>query len=247
MALQHRANPQSSTRIAPTDQNRTPSSLVTVASPAPPVLLWMQTRVQKGKRMESLGTGTIEAEVVLDMAAAEIDASGRVNAELWMRFGADGWPRWGWRDCPAITLRWWLAEVRRLMKQQSDRATLTFADGPYEIAITQVGRYSIRMETIRTDTHGAFAPTAYVVRFDRFARSLCSAAHRFGLQCKERRWTNDVTELDRGLSLAQGCLNERFPRRTGSGSMPRPSLPPSDRALANASGRPRSTIPGTRG
>lgn len=189
--------------------------------------------------MVTLGAGTIEAEVVIDMATADTDAAGRLNAELWLRFGAEAWPRWGWRDSAAITLRWWLAELRRLMKQQSEHATLSFADGPYEIAINQVGRHSIRMETIRTDARDTHAPTTYVVRLDRFARSTCAAAHRVVLECRGRRWMNDIEELDRGLALVQGSLNERFPRRPGSGSMPRISVPPS--------GKTRSTIPGTRG
>jgi hypothetical protein len=197
--------------------------------------------------MEPLKVGTLEAEVVVDMAAADLNASGRVNAELWVRFGADAWPRWEWRDCPAIALRWWLAELRRLMKQQSDHATLAFAEGPYEIAITRVGRFSIRMETSRTDAHGAHGSAAFVVRFDRFARSVCSAARRVSVQCKERRWTDDIAELDRGLSLFQGCLNEQFPRRTGSGSMPRPALPLTDKAPLDTMSQSRSTIPGIRG
>jgi len=158
--------------------------------------------------MVMLSAGTMDVEVVTDMASAELDPEGRVVAELWLRCGADAYPNWGWRDCPVIVLRWWLAELRKLVKLQNDIVTLAFVQAPHRVEVSQVGRYSLRIQAVRGDGSDDRVLGAHVTRKDRFVRSICSTAQNAVAHCKEQRWTQDLAELERGLSLLQGCVEE---------------------------------------
>jgi hypothetical protein len=101
-----------------------------------------------------------------------------------------------------------LAELRKLIKEQSETVTFSFVDAPCRVEISQVGRHSLRLEAIQHDSLGDRVLGAHVVRKDRFVRSMCFTAQRVVAHCKEQRWTQDLAELERGLSLVQSCVEE---------------------------------------
>jgi hypothetical protein len=155
-----------------------------------------------------LNTGSGDLEVVVDVSATEVDPGGHIVGEVWLRHGPDGVPACGFRDRPVVVLRWWLAELRKLLKQQSQDVSFVFTDMRHRVDIKQVGRHSTRMQAIRIDGGRETIRGAYLVRIDHLARSVIFAADRVIAHSHEKRWTQGVAELERGLDLARSTFEE---------------------------------------
>lgn len=166
--------------------------------------------------MVRLNTHSGDLEVVIDVASAELDPDGHIVGAVWFRHGPDGTPASGFRDRPVVLLRWWLAELRKLHKQQTQTVSFAFSDMRHRVDVVQVGRHSIRMQGVRTDAAGDTLGGAYLERIDHLSRSLFAAADRALGQCRAKRWTQGVPELERGLALARSSFEELQARtRTG--------------------------------
>lgn len=74
--------------------------------------------------------------IVVDPAMFERTKSGGIVGRIHLEAGDFCFPEAGWNDFVVVVLGWWLESMRELLDQRTDRITLRFMEGRFQITVS---------------------------------------------------------------------------------------------------------------
>lgn len=125
----------------------------------------------------------------IDETSLEKSRSSLITGKIYFDCGAWQFPEINWDDFVVVVLSWWLSAVHRLLTTRSDVEELLFMDGPFFVAIKNLGDDQCHLEGFRRGaTKAVFADE---VSLKRLHGVILKAARQIEAACTARQWEND--------------------------------------------------------
>jgi hypothetical protein len=139
--------------------------------------------------------------VVVDPSTFELHQNGKITGRVYVKMGPNNFPDSQWNDFVVIVLGWWCDALARMIVGLEDSPTLSFMDGPFELAVTQSGS---RLLLKTQDRRNRLPSELIEADRDAFCRSVLEAAElTIGWAATKSYSDSDVEKLrESGYALA---------------------------------------------
>ena len=144
--------------------------------------------------------------IVTEPGTVAVSQTGPVTGCIWLEFNGNCFPEHAWNDLVIVVMGWWLAALLRLQRQESQRETIDFMDGPYrlEISRTETGMLSVRAFD---DQRGKDAVATGETPLPPFVAQATAQAVALLEACRRNRvWSKDEQSLHELVEKCQAAL-----------------------------------------
>jgi|SRR5215216_1843870 hypothetical protein len=135
----------------------------------------------------------MSARVQLDLDSVAATRTGSIVGRIWLEVEGFAFPEVGWHDFPVPILTWWIEVLRELVTQPSDKESLRFMDGPFEVRLEDCGS-RMRASFVRS---GATLGVAEVDPAELLTSALQSAEALVSTLERQGVGSSDIGELTR--------------------------------------------------